>query len=138
MLIEDLITRAPVTIREGSRLSQVAGQMARMDVGSVVVVTDTKDPVGIITDRDIALFMADGVADIKVEQIMSPHPVFVPRGTDVEECIERMRDSQVRRILVLDEDGDLIGVVSLDDIMMHVADMLGRAGSLIRAEVANV
>lgn len=138
MLIEDLITRAPVTIREGSRLSDVAGQMARMDVGSVVVVTDTRNPVGIITDRDMALFMANEVRDIQVDQVMSPHPVCVPRGTDVEQCMERMRDSHVRRILVLDEDGDLIGVVSLDDILIHMAEMLSRAGSLIRGEVANV
>jgi CBS domain-containing protein len=138
MLIEDLITRAPVTIRQGSRLSDVAGQMARMDVGSVVVVTDTRNPVGIITDRDIALFMANEVRDIQVDQVMSPHPVCVPRGMDVEQCMERMRDSHVRRILVLDEDGDLLGVVSLDDILIHMAEMLSRAGSLIRVEVANV
>ena len=49
-----------------------------------------------------------------------------------------MGSYEVRRILVLDENGELEGVVSLDDIVMHLSDMLGRAAALIRAEVARI
>jgi CBS domain-containing protein len=138
MLIEDLITRAPVIVPEGSRISRVARRMAESDVGSVVVVADGKDPVGILTDRDIALHLADEIGDAPVESVMTPHPVTVERGTDVEQCIEKMGAHEVRRILVVDEDGELEGVVSLDDIVMHLSDTLEKAATLIRAEVARV
>jgi CBS domain-containing protein len=138
MLIEDLITRSPVTVPKGAHVSLAARRMAESDVGSIVVVEDGKDPAGILTDRDVALHMAGGVEDARVEDVMTARPVSVSRGTDVEQCIEKMGTHEVRRILVLDENGDLEGVVSLDDIVMHLSNMLGRAASLIRAEVARI
>jgi len=138
VLIEDLITRAPVTVPKGSRISLAARRMAESDVGSAVVVVDAKEPVGILTDRDIALHMGGGVEDPCVEDVMTAHPVAVERGADVEQCIEKMGSHEVRRILVLDENGDLEGVVSLDDIVMHLSNTLGKAAALIRAEVARI
>jgi CBS domain-containing protein len=137
VLIEDLITRAPVTVPKGSRLSQAAKRMGEADVGSVVVM-DEDDPVGILTDRDIALFLAGGVEDPRVDEVMTAHPVAVERGTDVEQCIEKMGAQEIRRILVLDESGRLEGVVSLDDIVMHLSNTLEKAATLIRAEVARI
>jgi CBS domain-containing protein len=138
MLIEDLITRAPVTVPKGSHLSLAATRMAESDVGSVIVVVDGREPTGILTDRDIALHMAGGVEDAPVEEVMTAQPVSVTRGTDVEQCIERMGTHEARRILVLDENGELEGVVSLDDIVMHLSNILGRAAGLIRAAVARI
>jgi len=138
MLIEDLITRAPVTVPKGSHISHAARRMGESDVGSVVVVVDEKEPVGILTDRDIALQVASGPEDARVEEVMTAHPVSVERGTDVEQCIERMGSHEVRRILVLDQNGELVGVVSLDDIVMHLSNTLEQAAALIRAEVARV
>jgi CBS domain-containing protein len=112
--------------------------MGEADVGSVVVVVDGDDPVGILTDRDIALYLAGGVEDSRVEEVMTSHPVSVERGTDVEQCIERMGSHEVRRVLVLDENGHLEGVVSLDDIVMHLSNTLEKAAALIRAEVARI
>jgi CBS domain-containing protein len=137
VLIEDLITRAPVTVPKGSRLSQAAQRMGEADVGSVVVM-DEDDPVGILTDRDIALFLAQGVEDPRVDEVMTAQPVAVERGTDVEQCIEKMGAQEIRRILVLDESGRLEGVVSLDDIVMHLSNTLEKAAALIRAEVARI
>jgi predicted transcriptional regulator len=69
---------------------------------------------------------------------MTAHPVAVERGTDVEQCIEKMGAQEIRRILVLDESGRLEGVVSLDDIVMHLSNTLEKAATLIRAEVARI
>jgi CBS domain-containing protein len=118
-------------------MSQAARRMGEADVGSVVVV-DGNDPVGILTDRDIALCLARSVEDPAVEEVMTRHPVSVERGTDVEQCIERMGSQEIRRILVLDESGELEGVVSLDDIVMHLSNTLEKAAALIRAEVARI
>lgn len=138
MLIEDLITRSPATIRVGQRLSEAAARMAERGVGSVVVTGEGEDPVGIVTDRDVALWMSEGVEDAMVEEVMSANPLAVDRSTDVETCIEKMDAHGVRRILVLNEDEDLVGVVSLDDIVIHLSNVLSKAGDLIRAEVVGV
>lgn len=137
MLIEDLMTRSPVTVDVGATLADAALRMRAADVGSVVVVEGT-EPVGILTDRDVALYMAGAVEDARVEKVMSMHPVAVARDEDVEGCLERMASSRVRRILVLDEDGALVGVVSLDDVLIHLAGTLGKAAELIRAELTPV
>lgn len=134
MRIEDLITRSPVTVPRGAMVSEAADRMAETNVGSVVVL-DGALPVGIVTDRDLALHLAGGARDTTVDDIMTTFPVSVDRSTDVEACIERMDAHGVRRILVLDEDEELLGVVSLDDIVIHLSNVLSRAGSLIRAEV---
>lgn len=135
MRIEDLITRSPVTVPRGTMLSEAADRMAETNVGSVVVVQDDREPVGIVTDRDLALHLAGGVRETTVDDIMTTFPVSVDRSTDVEACIERMDTHGVRRILVLDQDEELLGVVSLDDIVIHLSNVLARAGSLIRSEV---
>lgn len=138
MLIEDLITRSPVTVHRDARLSEAAERMDEHDVGSVVVVDDARRPVGVVTDRDIALHMADGVEDPTVERIMSLGPVTVDRNADVEACVERMEGGEVRRIVVLDDEGQVLGVVSLDDVVIHLANTLDRVARLIRAELVPV
>lgn len=138
MLIEDLIRRSPVTVPKGARLSEAARRMGEADVGSVIVVVDDREAIGILTDRDLALHMAAGVEDARVEEVMTAHPVSVRQGTDVEQCIERMEANEVRRILVLDEEGELVGVVSLDDVLMHLSAALGKVAGLIRAEVVPI
>jgi CBS domain-containing protein len=137
VLIEDLMTRSPVTVDVGATLADAALRMREGDVGSVVVV-DGNEPVGILTDRDVALYMAGEVEDARVEKVMSMHPIAVARDEDVERCLERMAAGQVRRILVIDEDGALVGVVSLDDVLVHLAGTLGKAAELIRAELTPV
>lgn len=137
MRIEDLITRSPVTVDVGATLAHAAHRMRDADVGSVVV-TDDGGPVGILTDRDVALYMAGGVEDAPVEKVMSMTPVAVGRDEDVERCLERMEARMVRRILVLDDEGGLLGVVSLDDVLVHLSNTLGKAAELIRAELVPV
>lgn len=133
MLAQDLITRAPVLVRTGEPLEQAARRMRDSDVGSVVVMQGS-EPVGILTDRDVAMLLAAGVLDVPIEDVMTPRPVSIPARADVELCLERMETHAVRRILIM-ENGNLVGVVSLDDILMHLGYLMGKASSLIRAEV---
>jgi CBS domain-containing protein len=116
MLVQDLMTRAPVVVRPSATLSVAAARMRGAGVGSVVVVEDS-DPVGILTDRD------------------PPHPLAIQMDTDVETCLDRMVAFHVRRILIVDDEA-LVGVVSLDDILMHLGTLMARASALIESEVA--
>ncbi|MEJ2152466.1 MAG: CBS domain-containing protein [Gemmatimonadota bacterium] len=71
-------------------------------------------------------------------QIMKDRDVGSVVNVDVEQCLERMETHGVRRIPIVDDEDELIGVVSLDDILIHLGRVLGTASALVRAEVAGV
>jgi CBS domain-containing protein len=134
MLAQDLITRAPVLVDRKAPVAEAVRRMRDVDVGSVVVV-EHEEPIGILTDRDVALDLARGVAGGRLaEDVMTPVPVSIPADADVELCLERMEENGVRRILIV-EDSVIVGVVSLDDILMHLGYLMGKASSLIRTEI---
>lgn len=103
MLAQDLITRPPVLVHREARLADAGRRMRDTDVGSVVVV-ENGEPVGILTDRDIALDLARGVGGGRlVEDVMTPVPVSITSGADVELCLERMEENGVRRIVIVED-----------------------------------
>ncbi len=140
MLIENLITRSAATVCQSDTVADAAQIMKDRDVGSVVVVEDKK-VVGILTDRDIVLRVGTdghGSLGVPVSSVMTRMPLCLSANVDVEQCLERMETHGVRRIPIVDDDDELIGVVSLDDILIHLGRVLGTASALVRAEVAGV
>ncbi len=140
MLIENLITRSAATVGQNDTVADAAQIMKDRDVGSVVVV-DRRKVVGILTDRDIVLRLgADGHGSLEapVSSVMTRMPLCLSANVDVEQCLERMEAHGVRRIPIVDDEDELIGVVSLDDILIHLGRVLGTASALVRAEVAGV
>lgn len=100
-----------------------------------MVVVEGCDPVGILTDRDLALALAEEVEHVTVGDLMTPHPLAIQLDTDVESCLDRMAAFHVRRMLIVDDDA-LVGVVSLDDILVHLGALMAKASALIESEVA--
>ena len=141
MIVEDLITRSPVTVGREDSVAEAALHMKEADVGSVVVLGEAGDVVGIVTDRDVAvrLVAEELPADTTpVDMIMTIMPLCIDRRMDVEQALKKMEVHGVRRIPVLDEGNELLGVVSLDDILIHLGKTFGVAAALIRAEVAGL
>jgi CBS domain-containing protein len=119
----DVFATRLVTSGPTATLSSVAIQMRKHNVGTVVIVEGRK-PVGIITDRDLALALgADGVApEAAVESVMTTPVRTIPDGAGIFAATQCMRDAGVRRLPIVDEKGNLAGIVSLDDLMR----LLGR------------
>jgi CBS domain-containing protein len=139
MIAEELITRSPATLPPAALVMEAARLMEDRGVGSVVIV-EGDEVVGIVTDRDIVVgllaFAEDGYVGLaSVGEVMTPSPVCVLAGDDIEHCLVKMEAHSIRRLPVKNEHGELIGVVSLDDIMMQLASELGKAGALIGNEV---
>jgi CBS domain-containing protein len=106
-----------------------------------VVVTDDFDgrriPVGIVTDRDIVvgvLAQELNPAGLTVGEIMTAALVTAKERDGVFETVRLMRAEAVRRVPIVDADGSLIGIVSLDDIVELMAEELGDLATLIRQE----
>jgi CBS domain-containing protein len=137
MLVENLIRRSAVTVPPRVVVTEAARLMKENDVGSVVILEDNR-VVGVLTDRDIVVGpVAEGrdPSTVAVESVMTPDPVCLPTGIDVEDCLNTMQVHAVRRMPLVNEAGRLVGVVSLDDVLLHLGDQVGSAANLIRKEV---
>lgn len=109
-------------------LADAARAMRGHAVGALVIVarSDPKRcPVGILTDRDIVRGQLSKVADLHcllVREVMTADPLTLSGSLEIFEAIEALNGRAVRRAPVVDADGALTGIVSLDDLLPVVAD----------------
>ena len=115
--IRDVMTSDVKTVSPDQTAQEAAGFMLSADTGSIPVCRDDK-VIGMITDRDIAVRgTAQGKGpDCRVSDLMSSDIVCARDTDDVIAIAQRMSDSQVRRLPVLDADDRLVGMVSLGDL----------------------
>ena len=106
--------------------------MREADVGTLVVVDDARKPVGMVTDRDLALrcLAADRDPDAtEVAAVMTAPVLCVSESTPIEEALRRMAGVGTRRMAVTDDEGHLAGILALDDVMellVEEAEAIGR------------
>ena len=135
MPIEDLARSAVVTVSPGESVRSVAQTMESESVGSVIVESDTK-PVGIVTDRDLTTrVIANGEesTDGPVETVMTENPTTVDCETGFYTAMKQMRESGVRRLPVC-ENGELVGIITADDITELLADEQQQVADVLRAQ----
>lgn len=135
MALADLMREAVVTAAPDTPVSDVAKTMRDENVGSVVVV-DGEAPVGLVTDRDVAVRIAADRLDageMDAEAVMTEDPVTVDVETGIFELSERMCEADVRRMPVL-EDGALVGIVTMDDLHVLLVGELDNLTDVIRSE----
>jgi CBS domain-containing protein len=135
MKISELALRQPVVIGCDATVADTAELMASSGVGSVIVL-DGQTPVGIVTDRDI---VTRGVArsyptDGRIDGLMSTGLIAVDVDHDLADLVHAFRDHAIRRIPIVDHDR-VIGVVSLDDIVVHVADELSTVSRVLAGQI---
>ena len=138
MSLEALIRRPPETLPPDATCTAAARLMREANVGTVVVATG-KRPLGLVTDRDLAVrVVAEGrdPAAVRLSEGMSGEPIFRAERRDVASVIAVMRDLAIRRVMVVDDAGDLIGVIALDDLLQRTAADLAGLAEAIRKEIA--
>ena len=119
------------------KVPAIADRMLQRGVGSLVVLNSKKEPVGIVTDRDLVLrCVAAGqdLQDAQVKDLMTPAPRVVSEQTPIEEALGIMRSGTFRRLPVVDGEGKLLGIVSVDDILRLLVEELGEVGKLLERE----
>jgi CBS domain-containing protein len=118
MKVSDAMTSQVSVARPSDTVRQVAETMAKVDSGVVPVVDDGK-VVGLVTDRDIVLrVVAEGRSfDSAVSEVMSDGEVLSVKEDDVlADATAKMANHQVRRLVVLNDAGNLTGILSLGDV----------------------
>ena len=136
MRLFDVFTRGVITAASEETLARVAGKMQEHNVGTVVVVAEQR-PVGILTDRDLALALgARGVApQAPAREVMTPHVPAIPEDTSVFTATKYVRECQVRRLPVVDSEDRVVGLVSLDDLLRLLAKELHNLAEGITREM---
>lgn len=133
--IEEIVQTDVVTVEPDTPISRVVGHMAQNDVGSVVVV-EADVPVGVVTDRQIALLLEEtpDLTDRTIEFLVSDDLVTGTSEMSVFEALRRLEEAAVRRLPIVDDEGALEGIVTLDDILVLLGAELQKATSIIRAQ----
>ncbi len=116
--IRDVMTPNPVCVSEGDTIREAARIMAREDTG-VVPVVDGKRVVGMITDRDIVVrLVAEGKdpANAQVNEAMTKNVRAVKENDTINDALGVMSSSQVRRVPVVNDHNEIVGIVSMKDL----------------------
>ncbi len=124
MFVSEVMTRRVECISPDATLKDAAEKMKELDVGPLPV-CDNDRLVGMVTDRDITVrATAEGChpQDVRVRDVMTPEVFYCFDDEDVAEAARQMEQKQIRRLLVLNRAKQLVGIVSLGDLVVETQD----------------
>ncbi len=124
MLVKNIMSREVQVTQPHSTLREAAELMKVLNVGSLPV-CDEDRLIGIVTDRDItvrAVAEGEDCWEGRVRDVMSADLAYCYEDDDVAVAAQMMEQWQVRRLLVLNRDKGLVGIISLGDLAVHVGD----------------
>lgn len=141
MPIGDVCVRDVVVSGQDTTVREAAKLMSQHHVGNLVVVREKAGgrtiPIGIITDRDIVRnVVAEALepATFTLGDLVARDLVTAREDQGVFECMQDMRINGIRRMPVVDRDGGLVGIISLDDLIQLLAEEMGELAKLISRE----
>jgi predicted transcriptional regulator len=140
MAVGDICNRDVVIADKALSVVGAAQLMRKHHVGDLVVVDERdgrRHPVGMVTDRDIVVeVVAAGVSPEapNVGDIMSQEMATVRESEGLFEALRYMRDKGVRRMPVVDHEGGLVGILTLDDLLSLLAEEMTELAKLVSRE----
>jgi len=129
MKVREVMTKAASFCGPESTLEEASFLMRKHNCGFLPVVGEGGNVIGVITDRDMCIALGTRnrkPSDIRVWDVM-PHKLFTcMEGDDVHCALKTLRGARIRRLPVIDRDGTLVGVLSIDDIVLKAREHLLR------------
>lgn len=125
-----------VSVPADAPVATAARLMAEKNVGSVIVKEDGRS-IGILTDRDIVLRVVNSGLDPKatpVQQVMTRNPMTLSEDLGLFEALDRVKDQAIRRFPIVDAQGNLTGLFSLDDVIYLLGKEMAAAASIVEKE----
>ena len=137
MSLSSLLNRRVATVNPKDSLAKVGGLMELENVGAIVV-TEGDRPVGIVTDRDLALAVCVRGASPQehVQSVMTCPVSTISKDEGIYNATQQMMEHAVRRLPVVDPSGGLVGLVSLDDLLLLLSRELQNMAEGIKVETA--
>ncbi len=128
MKVKDIMTRDAKACTPTATLAEAAGSMWESDCGVLPVVAEDGKVIGLITDRDICMAGAlnnRNLSDIAVDEVITGNVFSTSGEDDIRKALETMHDHRIRRLAVVDADGALEGMLSLNDIVLVANEVKG-------------
>lgn len=125
-----------VTVDPETTTRSISNTLEEENIGSVIV-TEGQTPVGIVTDRDLALHVIGenlNSAEITAADVMTTDLFTVETDESLYDVLEGMRERGVRRVPVV-EDGELAGIVTLDDFLVLLTSELDILSGVVQAGI---
>jgi CBS domain-containing protein len=107
------------------------------NIGAVVVAEEGV-PLGIVTDRDLVVRViaaGEEAHALTVGAVMSGEPIFLGDARNLDQVIATMRDQGIRRMPIVDDDGQLEGIISLDDLVVLLGEQISGLAEVVRKEL---
>jgi CBS domain-containing protein len=121
----DLMTEGCECVNEGETVADAARKLAQLNVGAVPICGDDNKLKGMLTDRDIAVkVVAEGKdpSGVKAGDLAEGVPVTASVDGSADDVLKTMAENQVRRLPVLDNDKNLVGIISQADVAIRAGD----------------
>jgi CBS domain-containing protein len=120
ILIQDIMTRALITINPSTTALQIAKMMEQGGIGAIIV-QENDNPVGIVTDRDFATKIAANnlPLDTTAEKIMSSPLITINHNEPISAAAERMTNKKIRKLAVT-ENGKITGIITSTDLVTQL------------------
>lgn len=136
MKLSEIFTKKAITAGPQDTLASIAKTLKEHHVGAVVIVNEGR-PVGIVTDRDLALALGvEGFTlQTPAQEIMTRHVLAIPDDSSILAATQFIRECRVRRLPIVDSQDCVVGMVSLDDLLRLLVRELYNLGEGIKGEV---
>ena len=137
-MIGDICTRPAITVSPEATVQEAAHRMWSQKVGALVVVTGPGTPVGMLTDRDIAVsVVAQGrdPASVRLGTLIKRKPIVIREEAGILDATRLLSRRGVRRLPVVSKTGKVVGIISLDDLLMLLGGELGHVASTLANEL---
>ena len=134
MKVKDMMHKGVECVSPDTAINAVARRMRELDVGAIPVASNGA-LVGMVTDRDIAIrCVAESMSKIKAKDVMTSGVVYCRDNEDVEDAVRIMEGKQIRRLPVLNEAMQMVGMVSLGDVSHALPrDITGEVAKAVSA-----
>ena len=137
MSVGRICVREVDLVDAGEFVWQAAARMQSRAVGTLVVLNESQEPIGLITDRDLVervMAKQRNPNDTLVSDVMTTPPKVIHEDASIESALSLMRSGRFRRLPVVDDNRKLVGLVSLDDVLMLLAEEFKDIGQLLERE----
>jgi CBS domain-containing protein len=138
MRVGDACNRNVVVIELSGTIVEAARRMRAHHVGDLVAVVPERGgfvPVGVLTDRDLVVGVLakdiEHIATLTVGDVITSEPILAREDEDLSVVLDRMRRNVVRRMPVVNADGLLVGIFTLDDLLGVLAEDVASIGALV-------
>jgi CBS domain-containing protein len=137
-MIGQICSKPPVTASPDTTVREAAHRMWSRKVGAVVIVNRRGKPIGVLTDRDIAVKVVAQGADpavVRVGTLISRKPTVIREEAGILDATKLLSRRGVRRLPVVSRTGQLVGIISLDDLLMLIGSELSHIASTLASEL---